>query len=234
MKRYRWMLVIIIIAIIASIGVYLNGVFRDAKEKIALLKKLKQSPNLGIKMSSLDSLKEGDIIFHKSLSAQSQAIQLATHSVYTHCGIIYKDESGYFVYEAIGPVKRTNLTEWMGRGEKGAFVVKRLKNADQILTPSTLQKLKQVGYQYQGKQYDKCFEWSNDKIYCSELVWKIYKAATGIEIGKLQRLASFDLKSDVVRKLMAERYGKKIPLDEPVISPASLFDSELLVPVEMN
>jgi Permuted papain-like amidase enzyme, YaeF/YiiX, C92 family len=158
MKRYRWVLVIIILAIITSIGVYLNGVFRDAKEKIALLKKLKQSPNLGIKMSSLDSLKEGDIIFHKSLSPQSQAIQLATHSVYTHCGIIYKDENGYFVYEAIGPVKRTNLTEWMGRGEKGAFVAKRLKNADQILTPSTLQKLKQAGYQYQGKQYDKCFE----------------------------------------------------------------------------
>jgi Permuted papain-like amidase enzyme, YaeF/YiiX, C92 family len=71
-------------------------------------------------------------------------------------------------------------------------------------------------------------------MYCSELVWKMYKAATGLEIGKLQRLASFDLQSDVVRKLMAERYGKKIPLDEPVISPASIFDSELLVPVEMN
>ncbi len=36
-------------------------------------------------------LRDGDLIFHVSQSAQSQAVQLATHSPYSHCGILYKN-----------------------------------------------------------------------------------------------------------------------------------------------
>jgi hypothetical protein len=32
----------------------------------------------------------GDLIFHISKSEQSEAIQLATKSEYSHCGLIYK------------------------------------------------------------------------------------------------------------------------------------------------
>jgi uncharacterized protein YcfL len=46
-------------------------------------------------------LKDGDIIFQTSQSAQSKAIQAATHSKYSHCGIIYKEGSNYFVFEAV-------------------------------------------------------------------------------------------------------------------------------------
>ena len=37
----------------------------------------------------LNLLKNGDIIFQNSLSSQSRAVEMATHSKYTHCGIIY-------------------------------------------------------------------------------------------------------------------------------------------------
>jgi hypothetical protein len=37
-----------------------------------------------------------------------------------------------------------------------------------------------------------------------------------------------------VKKKMKERYGNKIPLNEIVISPASIFNSELLVTVKSN
>jgi uncharacterized protein YycO len=37
------------------------------------------------------------------------------------------------------------------------------------------------------------FEWSDDRMYCSELVWKIYFEATGIAIGSLQQLKEFNL-----------------------------------------
>ena len=33
-----------------------------------------------------------------------------------------------------------------------------------------------------NKDYDLYFEWSDDKIYCSELVWKIYKNGADIEL----------------------------------------------------
>jgi uncharacterized protein YycO len=59
--------------------------------------------------------------------------------------------------------------------------------------------------------YNIYFEWSDDNIYCSELVWKMYKEALGIEIGTLQELKEIDLTSDVVKNKMRELYGTNIP-----------------------
>ena len=141
----------------------------------------------------------GDIIFQTSKSGQSKAIQLATNSKYSHMGIIYENSGEFFVYEAVQPVKLTPLMEWINRGENGHFVIKRLKNADEVLTNSTLIKMKEIGEQFKGKPYDIYFEWSDNKIYCSELVWKIYKQATGIEIGELEKLSDFDLTNSIVK-----------------------------------
>ena len=97
-----------------------------------------------------------------------------------------------------------------------------------VLDDSTLNKMKTFGETFNGKNYDIYFEWSDERIYCSELVWKIYKHATGLEIGQLETLESFDLTSPEVKSIMEERYGDNIPLDENVISPAAMFESELL------
>lgn len=156
-----------------------------------------------------NQIQNGDIIFQTSLSNQSKAVQLATGSKYSHMGIIYKNEGAFFVYEAVQPVKLTPLQEWIKRGAKGHYVIKRLKNAKEVLTPETLQKMKLAGEKYKGKDYDLYFEWSDSKIYCSELVWKIYKQATGIEIGKLEELSTFNLKHEVVVQKMSERYGSR-------------------------
>ncbi|TCS84657.1 permuted papain-like amidase YaeF/Yiix C92 family enzyme [Anseongella ginsenosidimutans] len=147
-----------------------------------------------------EGLKNGDIIFQTSTSSQSKAIQLATGSKYSHMGIIYFRDSEYFVHEAVQPVKLTPLREWINRGEKKHYVVKRLKDADRVLTKPVLKRMQAVGEEFSGKNYDVYFEWSDERIYCSELVWKIYKQAAGIEIGELQPLRSFDLTDPVVAK----------------------------------
>lgn len=175
-------------------------------------------------------LRDGDIIFHESQSAQSRAIQLATGSRYSHMGILYREGGRWYVYEAVQPVKLTPLDRWIARGKAGHFVVKRLRNTA-VLTPETLRKMRRAGERFRGKSYDLTFEWSDDRIYCSELVWKIYRAGAGIEIGRLQRLREFDLSHPAVRRKMRERYGSKIPLNEPVISPKAMFGSNLLVEV---
>ena len=185
-------------------------------------------------LADKDEIKNGDLIFQTSLSGQSKAIQLATHSEYSHCGLIYKSGNDYFVFEAVQPVKQTPLDKWIARGEGGHFVIKRLKNADQVLTAETLKKMKQVGDSFNGKNYDIYFDWSDEKIYCSELIWKIYQRATGIEVGKLEKLRDFDLTSDAVKQKMKERYGGNLPLDETVISPASIFNSDLLTTIKSN
>jgi hypothetical protein len=179
-------------------------------------------------------IKNGDVIFQTSKSSQSKAIQLATNSKYSHMGIIYENDGEYFVYEAVQPVKLTPLAEWIERGENGHYVIKRLENADQVLTSSTLTQMKQFGEQFKGKPYDIYFEWSDDKIYCSELVWKIYKEGANIEIGQLEQLSDFDLTNDIVKAKMKERYGENIPMDEKVISPASMFNSDKLITVKSN
>src|SRR5690606_36350158 len=74
----------------------------------------------------------GDIIFQTSLSSQSKAIQSATKSKYSHCGILF-DEAGWKVYETTSPnVTMTPLEDWIARGENGKFVIKRLKKSNLI------------------------------------------------------------------------------------------------------
>ena len=185
-------------------------------------------------LSDQDEIKNGDLIFQTSHSGQSKAIQLAIGSKYSHCGIIYRVNGQNFVFEAVLPVKTTQLDKWIARGKDGHYVIKRLKNADKILTTETLQKMKREGEKFKGKNYDLTFEWSDDKIYCSELIWKVYQRATGLEIGKLEKLSDFDLTYEAVKKKITDRYGDKIPMDEIVVSPKAIFESELLLTVKSN
>jgi Permuted papain-like amidase enzyme, YaeF/YiiX, C92 family len=224
----KGLLIFGLIGLIIIGGFYAKRKFYDPKCRLE---------NARIEVNELvdkDEIQNGDIIFQTSLSRQSQAIQLATKSKYSHCGMIYKNSKDYYVFEAVQPVKFTPLDKWIARGKDGKFIIKRLKNADKVLTPSMIEKMKAVGDQFKGKNYDLTFEWSDDKIYCSELIWKIYQRTTGLEIGKLQKLKDFDLSDKTVQAKMKERYGDKIPMDETVISPIAIYNSELLITVKSN
>ncbi|WP_022823925.1 YiiX family permuted papain-like enzyme [Hymenobacter norwichensis] len=184
---------------------------------------------------ALDSIRpklhNGDLIFQTSTSTQSRAIQLATHSPYSHCGILFRRGTEWRVFEAVQPVSETSLAAWVARGKGGQFVVKRLHDAETVLTPATLQRLRAAGEQYRGKSYDLYFGWSDDRIYCSELLWKMYQQATGREIGQLETLRQFDLSHPAVQAKLKERYGNQIPLNERAISPVRMFESPELVTV---
>ncbi len=182
----------------------------------------------------LPPVQEGDIIFHTSKSSQSLAIQRATKSPYSHMGIIFIRDGQPFVFEAAKTVKYTPLRNWIKRGVGQHYVVKRLKDSNAVLTPKALEGLRAAAKNLEGKPYDLTFEWSDDRIYCSELVWKIYKRGADVEIGSLQKIKDFDLSDPIVAGKMHERYGDKVPLDEPVISPAAMFNSEKLQTVAEN
>jgi hypothetical protein len=177
---------------------------------------------------------DGDIVFHTSRSAQSLAIQLATKSPYSHMGIVYLRDGKPFVFEAVQPVKLTPLDEWIERGEQQRFVVKRLRDADTRLTAQVLRNMRAAGEQLAGKDYDPYFEWSDDRIYCSELVWKIFERGAGIELGERQTIAAFDLSHPAVQEKIKERYGERVPFDEVVISPAAVFAAADLATVHQR
>jgi hypothetical protein len=133
-----------------------------------------------------------------------------------------------FVLEAAGKVQFTPLDAWVARGANGRYVVKRLKDRSVLASPAKLHRLEEAAESLLGRPYDPYFEWSDDRIYCSELVWKAYDRDLGIQLGQLARLDTFDLSSAAVKQKLSERYGSEIPMNESVISPAAMFESPLL------
>jgi hypothetical protein len=179
----------------------------------------------------LDKIQEGDMIFQTSQSKQCEAVKIATNSKFSHCGIVFIENGKKYVFEAVQPVKYTPLEEWITHGIENHFVVTRLKNASPLLNPETLQKMKNYAKRLNNKDYDLYFEWSDDKTYCSELVWKIYKNGGGIELCPLQKLKDFNLKDPRVQAILAERYGNKIPLEENVVAPSNLEQSKIVTTI---
>ncbi|NHN24171.1 YiiX family permuted papain-like enzyme [Flavobacterium jejuense] len=211
--------IIISFLICLTVGIYISGkiVSNNVTKNFKLLNEKVQS-----------SFKDGDIIFQTSESEQCEAVRIATNSKFSHCGIIFIENGQTYVYEAVQPVKMTLLSEWIRHGRENRYVVKRLKNADKVLTKSVLEKMKTYGKTMNNKNYDLYFEWSDEKIYCSELVWKIYKEGAKIELCKTKKLKDFNLKHPLVQEIMKQRYGTKVPYDEEVIAPSQLYDSELV------
>ena len=172
--------------------------------------------------------KDGDIIFQSSYSQQSAAIEEATRSPYSHCGIIFYENNVAYVYEAVQPVGKRTLESWIESGVNEKYVVKRLKDSTIIGTNERAEMKKFVLNQF-GKNYDGVFNWSDKEMYCSELVYKCYLNACQIKLTTPLPLRDFNIDGPIVRKVMKQRYGNEIPYDELMVSPDQLFKSSKLI-----
>ena len=150
---------------------------------------------------------QGDILFQESKSSQSKYIKAATGSRYTHCGIIYKKNGKDYVLEASNKVKLTPVKEWINRGVGKHVKVKKCPVKGFSIN------LKK----YLGKAYDTSFSWTDNKMYCSELVYKIYQD-NGIKLCALRKVKDYNIKP-------YRNYLKKrgISLDERVVAPSDLL-----------
>jgi uncharacterized protein YycO len=183
---------------------------------------------LGCSSCSEKSLQDGDVVFQDFPTPQSEAIKLATQSEYSHCGIVFFKDGEPIVWEAVQPVQMTPLDEWIARDSSGHYVVRRLKGADSLLTESGLERMKTAGQQHMGKDYDIYFAWSDEQLYCSELVWKMYSAGVGVELAPLRTLGDYEISHPVVREIMQRRWGDDFPSEEPVVAPGDLYRSDLM------
>ena len=174
---------------------------------------------------------DGDIVFHESTSRQSPIIKLAQHGKWTHCGIVFHIGDKAYVYEAVDPVRYTPLKDWVARGKDGVYCAKRLKSP---LSASSIEKMKTVGAKYKGKHYDTLFQWSDNRMYCSELIWKIYFEGAGIEVCKPNHFSDYSISLPRVKKLIKEQYGDKFDPSEQIVSPQALFKSKLLKKVHYS
>ncbi len=175
----------------------------------------------------LSGLRNGDILFIVNNQGQGRAIQLATHSKFTHVGIVFFENGKPVVYHAVEPVKKSSLSEFVGLSADNRYEVRRLKHVE-LLTDSVIKLMRSLAKKELGKHYDLEFNWSDKELYCSEYVWKIYQRALGLEIGEPKPLGSFDLSHPVVKQKLLERYHGHIPLQEKMISPGDMYESALV------
>ncbi|MEO8591210.1 MAG: YiiX/YebB-like N1pC/P60 family cysteine hydrolase [Flavobacteriales bacterium] len=174
---------------------------------------------------------DGDIVFQCSVSTQCPAIAQATHSPYTHCGIVFMEDGKPMVWEAVGPVRKTPYAQWVRHGANGHVVVKRLRDPE-ALNPQAIEAMRVEGEREMGRPYDIWFNMDDERIYCSELVWKIYERGAHIEPGTVERFGDMDFSGTEARRVLKERFGDRFPADQQVITPASLFRSPLLMTVD--
>lgn len=176
-----------------------------------------------------ETLREGDVVFTGSKAGQGGAIIAATNSPYTHCGIVFEKNGKLMVLEAVQPVGVISLEDFKAGGKPGTFLARRLKTPP---VPEKYQAARLWAMAQVGKNYDVRFQWGDDKLYCSELVWKIYQRA-GVELCEPRQFRDYDLEKPSVRKIINERYGgmDKIPLNEKVVAPSDLANSVQLVTI---
>lgn len=175
-------------------------------------------------------LHEGDLLFQHIGGEQGHALQLATGSAWTHVGITMLERGKWVVVEAVGPVKRTPLAEWIEQGD-GAYMVKRYLKDGRPLGAMDIERLRGAIKPFLGAGYDLEFRWSDELIYCSELVWKVFERALGIRLCDPMPMRSYHLGDPVVQRVMLDRYGSAPPLDEPMVAPSTLLACPLLTRV---
>jgi hypothetical protein len=120
----------------------------------------------------LTALREGDIVFIETESFQSKFVKLGMLSVWSHCGIAVDTPEGVQIMEADTMVRILPVQKFVDRSIGGKYIIKR--PAQQLSEPINKEK-------WLGRWYDLKFSFENEEVYCSELVWLIYKEQ-GIEL----------------------------------------------------
>jgi hypothetical protein len=163
------------------------------------------------------SPQEGDILF-QSLphSPLVSAIEGVTGSPLSHCGVVTKSGNGWAVLEAIGPVQETALDAWIARGRSSHF------SAFRILPPydAAISRFLLSARAYLGRPYDILYEFDDEKIYCSELVYKAFWAATGKPLGEAKPLGALNWKPH--EEFIKQTTGGELPLERIIITPVAL------------
>lgn len=173
------------------------------------------------KLMNSVTFEDGDVVFRRGKSMASQAVLLTEkNSMYSHAGLIYLVNHVPYVIHAVPgesgtdpeEIKCEKLTSFLGFEKASRAGIYRLTSADKSKRILALQKARQAFSQ--RVEFDEEYNLESDeKLYCTELIWKSYRAA-GIDLIN----GHFD--------------AMNIPLYKGwYILPGSLLDSKLLTAI---
>lgn len=197
------------------------------------------APSAAAGAGGTNGLREGDLVFIRSVSAQSGAVAEVMRSSWTHVGVAVMWGGRWFVAEAAGRVKLTPWQDFLRKSSGGAFIVKRLKIWADAVDRRDVLLLKEGLLSQLGKRYDVYFEWSDSELYCSEYVWKAYSTWVSGHpaLSRPQTFSDLRLDGPLAKALVVKRYGAagRTPNPaEPIVTPAALLGSELLMTVAVE
>ncbi|MDR0535076.1 MAG: hypothetical protein LBG65_01765 [Puniceicoccales bacterium] len=166
---------------------------------------------------------EGDILFQSMPRDKFvEAVESATKSPWSHCGIVVRSGDGWSVLEALGTVHETPLEEWVARGRGGRFSAGRLKAPLSEKIPQIVKEARR----FLGRPYDMQFRMDDEYLYCSELVFKAVRNATGVSLAKTDTLGVLNWKPN--EAFIRSVAGGELPLEREIITPKALFESPML------
>lgn len=172
---------------------------------------------------------EGDVLVQdiSPCGRLLRTVKGVTQSEWCHCGVVVKKDGQWQVCEAVGKaVRYTPLRAFLWRGDTVHFAAYRLREPFHVNIPKFIESLQP----YVGRPYDMQFELDDEKIYCSELVYKAYRDATGEELGSVQTFG--DLNWEPFHDELAHYHGNHdLPLAREVVTPVSLTHSPQLIRV---
>ena len=171
----------------------------------------------------IEEVKEGDVIFQTSQSRQSPLIQIATRSKISHCGIVVMKNGEPYVLETLKTLVLTPLDDFIARGEGKKYWLKR----------SAKENIKIQYAGYLGKPYDLAFKFDNDKFYCSELIYVIYKEQLGIELCEPKQVGDYLIPGIAQLPQLVKVMKKRgITKEQYAVAPVDVFESEHLKEVK--
>jgi len=165
----------------------------------------------------------GDLVFQSSPRGPLiNTIEGATQSPYSHCGIVARRDEAWVVVEAVEPVKETPLAKWIARGRQAGFAVYRFEAKYFDKLPAMIA----AARRHLGKPYDMRYDFDDEKLYCSELIYKAFREATGEECGAVCRLGELNWRPYETFIRMLE--GGGLPLERRMITPRAVSEAKQL------
>jgi len=169
-------------------------------------------------------VRPGDVVFQRSRTAQAEVIAEVTRSEWTHVGVVLERDGALVVLEAGAPVGWTPIADWKARGVGGRMLVRRLPRR---LGRAELARLARLGERFVGRAYDARFEWNDRRLYCSELVYRLFELAVGVRLVEPQRWRDLVFTARA-RALARRRLGRQPEPNGRVVTPAALATAPTL------
>lgn len=166
--------------------------------------------------SSKVELKPGDILLQPLHCWACNLIEGQTNSEYSHIGVVISaSEKEILVAEAYLKVRAVSLEEFNSKTQKGLAL--------EVLRPNFVSNdlFKNYYKHFHNKPYDRNFLWDDEKIYCSELVQKLF------EISSMQSPRATPMEFDVNREYWERYFRGEVPDGELGISPEDFKQSGL-------